>query len=138
MAVNPESIPQIDLPMAWAMLSEHPGAVLVDVRTQAEWNFVGMPDLRSIDKQVRFVEWLSFPAGEVNDAFVEQAGNGLDKDTPILLLCRSGARSQAAAVALTEAGFTQAVNVAPGVEGDLDGESHRHGGWKDELPWVQR
>ena len=138
MAVNPESIPQIDLPMAWAMLSEHPGAVLVDVRTQAEWNFVGMPDLRSIDKQVRFVEWLSFPAGDVNGAFVEQAGNGLDKDTPILLLCRSGARSQAAAVALTEAGFTQAVNVAPGFEGDLDGESHRHGGWKDELPWVQR
>ncbi len=120
------------------MLAEHPKATLIDVRTQAEWNFVGMPDLRSIGKSVKFVEWLGFPAGEVNQDFVTQAGAGLDKDDPVLLLCRSGARSQAAAEALTEAGFTQAVNVAAGFEGDLDTASHRHGGWKDELPWVQR
>lgn len=138
MSVNPEAIPQIDLNMAWAMLSEHPQATLVDVRTQAEWNFVGMPDLRSVGKQVRFVEWLDFPEGQVNESFVEQAGRDLDKDAPVLLLCRSGARSQAAAIALADAGFTQAVNISAGFEGDLDVDAHRHGGWKDTLPWVQR
>ncbi|NOX31244.1 MAG: rhodanese-like domain-containing protein [Actinobacteria bacterium] len=124
--------------MAWAMLSENPAATLVDVRTEAEWNFVGMPDLRSVGKQVRFVEWLSFPAGEPNEAFLDRAADGLDRGAPVLLLCRSGHRSQAAALLLADAGFTQAVNVEAGFEGDLDGDSHRHGGWKDHLPWVQR
>ncbi len=131
-------IPQIDLDMAWAMLSENPAATLIDVRTEAEWNFVGMPDLRPVSKQVRFVEWLSFPAGEPNEAFLDRAADGLDRDAPVLLLCRSGHRSQAAALLLTDAGFTQAVNIEAGFEGDLDADSHRHGGWKAQLPWVQR
>jgi len=137
---RPVEIPQIDLDMAWAMLSEHPDATLIDVRTrtEAEWNFVGMPDLRSIGKQVRFVEWLSFPAGEPNEAFLDRAADGLDRDAPVLLLCRSGHRSQAAALLLTDAGFTHAVNIEAGFEGDLDADSHRHGGWKDQLAWVQR
>ena len=57
-----------------------------------------------------------------------------------LLLCRSGARSRAAAIALTEAGFAQAFNIAGGFEGDMDGEGHRGNreGWKAEnLPWRQ-
>jgi rhodanese-related sulfurtransferase len=65
---------------------------------------------------------------------------GADKSYPVLLLCRSGARSRAAAMALTAAGFEKAFNVAGGFEGDADGQGHRgnRNGWKASgLPWRQ-
>ena len=123
---------------AWARLKT--GARLVDVRTVAEWNFVGLPDLGATP--VHCVEWQSFPSGAPNPAFVAQVESelGPDKATPVLLLCRSGARSRAAAIALTRAGFSQAFNIAGGFEGDADGEGHRGNvnGWKAaNLPWRQ-
>jgi rhodanese-related sulfurtransferase len=87
------------------------------------------------------VEWQGFPTGARNPGFVTEASQALgDKSAPVLLLCRSGARSRAAAIALTEAGFAQAFNIAGGFEGDPDGEGHRgnRNGWKaDNLPWRQ-
>ena len=131
-------IRQIDLDTAWSILSEDPTATLIDVRTRAEWGFVGTPDLSPIHKQARLVEWIDYPSGSHNPNFIAEASHGLDKEAPVLLMCRSGARSNAAANALTAAGFTQAINVAAGFEGDLDGNGHRHGGWKDKLPWKQQ
>jgi rhodanese-related sulfurtransferase len=126
---------------AWEKLSADPRAQLVDVRTMAEWNFVGLPDLSSLGRRVHCVEWQSFPTGAQNTAFLAQAAGVLpDKTAPVLLLCRSGARSRAAAIALTQAGFDQAFNIAGGFEGDTDQEGHRgnHNGWKAErLPWRQ-
>lgn len=118
------------------------GARLVDVRTIAEWNFVGLPDLGSLGTQAHCVEWQSFPARAPNPNFVAQVEDelGPDRNAPVLLLCRSGARSRAAAIALTRAGFTQAFNVAGGFEGDIDASGHRgqRNGWKAEgLPWQQ-
>ncbi|MGZ5926748.1 MAG: rhodanese-like domain-containing protein [Rhizomicrobium sp.] len=123
---------------AWDRLET--GARLVDVRTMAEWNFVGLPDLGAT--QVHCVEWQSFPSGAPNPAFVAQVERelGPDKAAPVLLLCRSGARSRAAAIALTRAGYAQAFNIAGGFEGDADGNGHRgtRNGWKAEgLPWRQ-
>ena len=132
-----ESIPQLSLSEAWDMLTGDENAVLIDVRTSAEWNFVGVPDLRSLGREVRAVEWTSFPTGAANPAFDEHALVGLSTDQPILLICRSGARSQAAAERLKIKGFDRVYNIAAGFEGPLDSEQHRHGGWKDELPWVQ-
>jgi rhodanese-related sulfurtransferase len=66
--------------------------------------------------------------------------SGGAKDAPVFFLCRSGARSRAAAVAMTGAGFSRAYNVAGGFEGDVDREGHRgaKNGWKAaELPWRQ-
>jgi rhodanese-related sulfurtransferase len=125
---------------AWDRLKS--GARLVDVRTVAEWNFVGLPDLSSLGADVHTVEWQGFPSGAQNPAFVAQVEGelGADKATPVLLLCRSGARSRAAAIALTRAGFEQAFNVAGGFEGDPDAEGHRgkRNGWKAAgLPWRQ-
>lgn len=125
---------------AWNRLQT--GARLVDVRTVAEWNFVGLPDLSGLGADVQCVEWQSFPGGAQNPGFVGQveAALGADKAKPVLLLCRSGARSRAAAIALTRAGFTQAFNIAGGFEGDIDGEGHRgkRNGWKAAgLPWRQ-
>lgn len=130
-------IPELSLEAAWDMLSSNPSAVLIDVRTQAEWNFVGVPDLRSIDQELQLVEWITYPEGSPNPDFVAQAAAGLDTQQPVLLLCRSGARSLAAAEALSAAGFSTTYNVVAGFEGDLDAEGHRHGGWKDALPWRQ-
>ena len=126
---------------AWAQLKADPKAQLLDVRTMAEWNFVGVPDLSSLGRQVRCVEWQSFPAGARNPAFVAEASQALgDKDAPVLVMCRSGARSRAAAIALTQAGFRQAINIADGFEGDMDEDGHRgnRNGWKHaDLPWRQ-
>ena len=127
---------------AWALLQSEPAAQLVDVRTMAEWSFVGLPDLAGIGRQVHCVEWQSYPSMAQNPSFVAQAGAavGSRKDAPVLLLCRSGGRSRAAAMAMTAAGYEQAYNVAGGFEGDLDKNSHRGGanGWKAAgLPWRQ-
>ncbi len=131
------AVSQVSLSDAWGMLIEDPNAVLIDVRTVAEWSFVGVPNLESIGKAVRHVEWTQFPGGVANPDFLKDATEGLAADQPVLFLCRSGARSQAAASAFAEAGFTNLHNVAAGFEGDLDPEHHRHDGWKDHLPWNQ-
>ena len=130
---------------AWELLQSDPKAQLVDVRTIAEWNFVGVPDLSSLGRRAHCIEWQQFPTMAANPDFAAEAAAavqsaGADRNTPILLLCRSGARSRAAAIALTQAGFAQALNVADGFEGNLDGERHRGltSGWKASgLPWRQ-
>ncbi|MEY4880046.1 MAG: hypothetical protein RJB62_1515 [Pseudomonadota bacterium] len=129
---------------AWDRLSQDKAAQLIDVRTQAEWNFVGIPDLSSLSRAALLIEWQHFPPGTNPDftseavAALEQAG--YSKGTSIFFLCRSGARSRAAAIALTAAGFGPCFNVRDGFEGGLDGDGHRGqtGGWKAlGLPWVQ-
>ena len=126
---------------AWQRLKADPKAQLLDVRTMAEWNFVGVPDLSPLGRQVHCIEWQGFPTGARNPAFVAEASQALsDKDAPVLVMCRSGARSRAAAIALTQAGYRQAINIADGFEGDMDEDGHRgnRNGWKQaELPWRQ-
>lgn len=127
---------------AWALLKSDPKAQLIDVRTTAEWNYVGRPDLSAVRRETHLVEWQTFPTMRPNPAFVAETERavGLAKDTPLLFLCRSGARSRGAAIAMTAAGYTRAFNIADGFEGDLDGDAHRgsKGGWKASgLPWKQ-
>lgn len=125
---------------AWELLRSNPDALLVDVRTDAEWRFVGIPDLAPIGKQVQLVQWQLFPEGRPNPDFVGEVAGLLEIEQPVLFLCRSGARSRAAAMALTAAGYGPCYNVAEGFEGDKDGEGHRGrvGGWKHAgLPWRQ-
>ncbi|MEM9429840.1 MAG: rhodanese-like domain-containing protein [Pseudomonadota bacterium] len=132
---------------AFAALEGDQNAVLVDVRTRAEWGFVGVPDLSSIGREALFVEWQSFPSMAVNTSFceavVDAAGGTLPEQ--ILFICRSGARSHAAAEAVSAFARSQGltavcVNVVEGFEGDLDVERHRgkKNGWKAHgLPWRQ-
>ncbi len=130
---------------AFKGLSSNEQAVLVDVRTRAEWSFVGLPDLRAIGKEPILSEWQSFPPSGPRPEFVADvsdllAKKGLDQNAPIYFLCRSGARSQAAAIALTQAGYTQCFNISDGFEGPLDADGHRgtQSGWKASgLPWIQ-
>lgn len=125
---------------AYAAVTADPDALLVDVRTRAEWNYVGVPDLGGAGREVRLVEWTTFPDGRINEHFVEQVrAAGAEQGRPVYLLCRSGVRSQAAASALTSAGLGPAYNVLDGFEGPHGAEGHRSvSGWKNAgLPWVQ-
>jgi rhodanese-related sulfurtransferase len=135
----------LDVSEAWKLLSSEPKAQLIDVRTAAEWTFVGLPDLSSIGRNVHTIEWQSFPEMEINEDFTAVAKDALHRsgageDTPLLMLCRSGARSKAAAIALTRAGFKRAYNISGGFEGNTDHDGHRGNvsGWKAAgLPWRQ-
>ena len=110
------------------------GAKLVDVRTEAELQYVGsVPGSETI-------EWNTYPEGERNPDFLKQLADAVKKDEPVMFLCRSGARSHQAATAATQAGWKEAYNILEGFEGDKDAEGHRNtvGGWrKAGLPWVQ-
>lgn len=132
---------------AWEFLEKNPSAVLIDVRTKAEWSFVGKPDLSSLTRSVLTIEWCRYPDMSVNPRFVEEMNEALGDDLPsqLLFICRSGARSMNAALAThaslsAEARSLELFNVAEGFEGDLNPEKHRGGlnGWKAHgLPWRQ-
>lgn len=142
---SPDYAGDLSAQEAWDLLKANRAAQLIDVRTVPEWNFVGLPDLSSLGRSVHTIEWQSFPSMAPNARFTEDAyqavqSAGADKATPVLFLCRSGARSRAAAIAMTRAGFLRAYNVAGGFEGDLDSARHRgkQNGWKAAgLPWKQ-
>jgi rhodanese-related sulfurtransferase len=128
-------------PEVWQVLEEEPEAVLVDVRTDAEWSYVGLPDLRVLGKEPHCVAWQTFPGLQLNPRFLaELEACGVGRGQTLLLICRSGVRSRHAAIALTAAGFARCYNVAEGFEGDRDEAGHRgrRGGWKARgLPWIQ-
>ena len=126
----------------WDAVRTDPAAQVVDVRTDVEWAYVGLPDLSAADKQPVLIPWQLFPSMQVNAGFVDQMKQaGLTPDHKIYFLCRSGARSLAAARAAQAAGFPHAYNIADGFEGPPDEDGHRGtvAGWKAEaLPWRQR
>ena len=131
---------KLGLPYAGALLPAEAhalmqkGAKLVDVRTDAELHYVGsVPGGEAI-------EWNTYPEGQRNPAFLEQLGEEVRKDETVMFLCRSGVRSHSAAIAASQAGWTEAYNVLEGFEGDKDAAGHRSviGGWrKAGLPWAQ-
>lgn len=122
-------------------LMADPDAVLVDCRTTMEWQFVGTPDLGELDRTAKFIEFQQLPSGTLNPDFIAELGRVVpDQSTPVYFICRSGARSAAAAELATSSGYTHAFNVAEGFEGPHDEERHRgsSGGWKAaKLPWRQ-
>jgi rhodanese-related sulfurtransferase len=130
---------------AWEDLARTPEATLIDVRTQAEWVYVGVPVLQSISKATVLVAWDEFPTGEIVPDFVgrlraELDQRGIGPDAPLYFICRSGNRSRHAAIAATTAGYRHAYNIEQGFEGRLGSDRHRGtaGSWKAEgLPWVQ-
>lgn len=127
---------------AWELLKSDPDAVLIDVRTQAEWDFVGVCDLSAIDKNSMRVSWQVYPGMAINpnfDSEVMAAAPG--KDAALLFICRSGIRSLSAASSLAAQGYTRCFNVSDGFEGDPDGNRHRGlvNGWRASgLPWLQQ
>ena len=89
---------------AWEGLQGSAKSALVDVRTAAEWAYVGVPSLTSIGKSPVLIEWDRFPSGELVPDFIGRLRSALDKagvgqDAPLYFICRSGNRSRHAATA---------------------------------------
>ena len=122
------------LPSEARELMQAGAAKLVDVRTKPELQYVGrVPGSVAI-------EWQSWPGGKANPAFLDELAAAVPREEPVMFLCRSGARSDAAAQAATQGGWKAAYNILEGFEGDKDAEGHRNtvGGWrKAGLPWTQ-
>ncbi len=118
---------------AWAALLADPQARLIDVRTDMEWQMVGVPDLAEAGTAPLLVSW-QFPTGAVNPGFLEELhGAGVSPGQTLYFLCRSGVRSMAAAHAAEAAGLGPAYNVSYGFEGPQGSGA----GWRaDGLPWV--
>jgi rhodanese-related sulfurtransferase len=135
-------IPQLTPTETWQALSGDPDAVLLDVRSKVEYDFVGHP------AGALHVPWQEAPHWQVDTDFVRKVRERLSalrpgcapEDLHVYCLCRSGARSQAAAQALAAAGFRHAANVSEGFEGERDQDRHRNtvSGWRFRgLPWEQ-
>jgi len=135
-------VEDIEPKQVWDALRQDKQARLVDVRTDAEWNFVGLPDLDEASQDPVLIPWQTLPTMQVNRDFVGQMRQaGLTPENKLYFLCRSGARSRAAAQAAQAAGFPAAYNIKDGFEGPVDAEGHRGtvAGWKaNGLPWRQR
>ena len=136
-------IKEITPPQAWDILNSDKTAVLLDVRTKLEFDYVGHPP------GAVHVPWQETPTWEINPVFVDKVREALKKARPevhaaedlkVLALCRSGKRSHAAGQALAEAGFNNVMNIKEGFEGEIDKNKHRGNinGWRfHKLPWEQ-
>ena len=124
---------------SWQLLRENPDAVLVDVRTEAEWNWVGRPDLSSLGRDAVYVQWNTAAGHNTNFVGDLIAAGVTPGERPVIFLCRSGNRSIPAAEAATAAGVAPSYNMLEGFEGQLDADGHRGvTGWRAEgLPWKQ-
>ncbi|HEX7986909.1 MAG TPA: rhodanese-like domain-containing protein [Duganella sp.] len=122
---------------AYELLSADNAVKLVDVRTNAERDWVGRVAIP--EAQHGAVQWSLYPGGIANHEFIEQLNSVARKDQVILFLCRSGVRSRGAAKLATEHGYQHCYDILEGFEGDKDEQHHRRniGGWcKAGLPWT--
>ena len=126
---------------AWEILRDKPEAVLLDVRTRMEYEYVGHPP------GAVHVPWQEIPDWKVRPEFVSEVrealratGSAAPEQIPVLAMCRSGKRSLAAAEELARQGFREVYNIVEGFEGDRDPDGHRSSvnGWRYRgLPWEQ-
>ena len=131
-------IKNLDPRAAYETLRDNEDALLIDVRSRMEFDYVGHP-VGAVNVPLK-----DYPDWQVPADFVAQvaavSGGAAGRERPLLLLCRSGARSMAAATLLEEAGYSDLTNVDEGFEGDKDEAGHRNtlSGWRYHgLPWEQ-
>jgi rhodanese-related sulfurtransferase len=141
--MSERKVTPLDPKAAYAMMEDDPRTVLIDVRSQMEFLWIGHP------KGAIHVPWIDEPDWVINPNFAREVrklvlGGAMDHDNaegvPVVLICRSGKRSLDAGKALLAAGFTHVFHVDEGFEGELDDGHHRStvGGWRfHNLPWEQ-
>lgn len=138
--MSDEQIKRVTPAQAWQILNADPQAVLLDVRSKVEYDYVGHP------AGALNIMWKDYPEWKENANFVAEvksalnARGGDNAKRPILAICRSGVRSLAAVKALAAAGYSDLSNVEEGFEGDKDAHGHRCtvSGWRyHQLPWDQ-
>lgn len=122
---------------SYALLQANPKIKLIDVRTDAERDWIGKPHLAA--EQQFAVQWTLYPGGKPNPDFLSQLAQVAAKDDILLFLCRGAVRSKAAAKLAAEHGYANSFDVLEGFEGSKDAEGHRKNvdGWcKAGLPWI--
>ena len=126
---------------SWDILSKEKESFLIDCRTQPEWQFVGIPKLDDLKKKPIFIEWQLYPSMSINENFLNEVQDSpVNKDSTIIVICRSGGRSKSAAEFLTSKGYKNCYNCLDGFEGTHNQNEHRSNssGWKfSKLPWRQ-
>ncbi|MEE9327996.1 MAG: rhodanese-like domain-containing protein [Cocleimonas sp.] len=132
--MNNKTLGHLSSKETWEFLQEHPEAKLIDIRSSMEFLFIGHP------KECIHIGWMEEPDWDINPNFVEDIKTVQTDNRPIVMICRSGNRSEKAGVQLLEAGLTNIHHVTDGFEGDRDDDNHRGtlNGWRFEgLPWEQ-
>ena len=130
-------VAEVNPKQAWNILRDKPTAILLDVRSKVEFDYVGHPiDAVHVPLQ-EAPDWQTDP--DFVQKVIERLGES-NRDITILTICRSGKRSMLAAQLLEAQGYTHTANIAEGFEGDLDENRHRGNvnGWRFHgLPWEQ-
>jgi rhodanese-related sulfurtransferase len=119
---------------AYEFLQANPNAVLIDVRSEMEYLFVGHP------KDALLIPWQDGEFFDINPDFLGHVRKASSVNRPVVLICRSGNRSKIAGEFLEKNGLPEVYNVLHGFEGDLDAQRRRSmiNGWRFEgLPWEQ-
>jgi rhodanese-related sulfurtransferase len=126
---------------AWQILATDPSSQLIDVRSDAEWNFVGYPDLTPIGKKLIRLSWKLYPQMMMNSAFLNSLQDTIEnRNAKLFFICKTGGRSRESAIATTAVGYKHCYNISDGFEGPQDQHKHRGliKGWKAAgLPWEQ-
>ena len=117
-----ENITSVD---CFDRLSKISNSFLIDVRTKPEWNFVGVPDLFSINKNALFISWQLYPEMSINPFFEKEIeASSVNKNDKLFFLCRSGNRSCSAAEFLISVGYKSCFNIEDGFEGKKNTFGH--------------
>lgn len=120
---------------AWELLKSNDNSYLIDVRTTSEWKHYGVPKLDALKKKLIMLEWMFLPDMKRNDNFKSALSEIVtDKSSALLFLCKSGGRSQQAAIEMTAQGYKNCYNIIDGYECALNNNTS---GWKATLPWEQ-
>lgn len=132
--MNKKDLGHLSSPETWDFLQEHPDAKFIDIRSSMEFLFIGHP-IGCIH-----IGWMEEPDWDINPNFVEEIKAVQTDNCPIVMICRSGNRSEKAGDQLLEAGLVNIYHVSDGFEGDRDDENHRGtlNGWRfSGLSWEQ-
>ncbi len=132
--MNTKTLGHLSSLEASTFLKQHPNAKLIDIRSSMEFLFIGHPT------DCIHIGWMEEPDWDINPNFVEDIISLQTDNCPIVMICRSGNRSEKAGVQLLEAGLTNIYHISDGFEGDRDDDDHRGtlNGWRfNGLPWEQ-
>ena len=142
--MDSNEIKQISSKEAFEEINSNAGALLIDVRSELEWKKIGIPDLGDLNEHLVLLELQSMPSMEINQNFLAELEETLRNRNVknVMFMCKSGVRSQAAAVQsrsiLVNAHESMKIcNVSDGFEGKgFSIFGGKTSGWKNSgLPW---
>ncbi len=127
---------------AYQILQNNQNSILIDVRTNFEWETVGIVDYLSFCNPALFISWQNYPDMQIDPDFLVKLESSLNEklssiknyknSADLIFLCRTGIRSNAAAELCLKNGYSNLFNIINGFEGDSNQQGQRSliNGWK--------